>query len=104
MAGSYGSLVHVPTELVRLIRGRPALFPGHASEMYRAGQKRLPVTMTSPTQFNFLVADIPSVDADVQILAAVSFLHAAEISVLQEPWQTWRILFKRDRISLSLSP
>ena len=54
MAGSYGSLVHIPTELVRLIRGRPALFPGHASEMYRAGQKkRLPVTMASPTQFNF---------------------------------------------------
>ena len=52
MAGSYCSLVHLPlpTELVRLLRGRPAFFAGHASEKDGASQV-MPVTMTLPLKF-----------------------------------------------------
>ena len=49
--------------------------------------KVLPVTMTSPHFFFTFGCGHRLKDADVQILAAVSFLHGAEISVLQEPWE-----------------
>ena len=50
MAGSYRSLVHLPTEFVRLFRGRPAFFAGHVSEKNGASQV-MPVTMTFPLKF-----------------------------------------------------
>ena len=48
MAGSYGSLVHLPTELVRSVRGRPALFARSLPPKSTRRAKVLPVTMNLP--------------------------------------------------------